>query len=164
MMNFPALGVAALVPLVMGFIWYGPLFKNPWMKSSGVTEEMIKNSNMALILGLTLVLSFLAAIFINTVVVHQMGVFSLFANEPGFADAASESRQCFDSIMNRVGDKHRSFGHGFFHGSIAGIFLAMTVVATNALFERKNFTYIAIHFGYWTLTFALMGAILAAWK
>jgi hypothetical protein len=34
--NFLTTAVAALIPLVIGFIWYGPLlFKKAWMKEVG---------------------------------------------------------------------------------------------------------------------------------
>ena len=34
-MNFNVLFLAALVPMIIGFVWYGPLFGNAWMKEMG---------------------------------------------------------------------------------------------------------------------------------
>ena len=49
-LNFLAILVAAIVPLFIGFIWYGPmLFQNAWMREAGMTEEKMKSSNMAVI-------------------------------------------------------------------------------------------------------------------
>lgn len=31
--------LAAASSLVIGFLWYGPLFGKAWMKESGMTEE-----------------------------------------------------------------------------------------------------------------------------
>jgi len=57
--NFLTTAIAALIPLIMGFIWYGPmLFQKAWMKEMGFTEESLKGGNMALIFGLSYVLNF----------------------------------------------------------------------------------------------------------
>ena len=45
-----------------------------------------------------------------------------------------------------------------------GLFLALPILGTNALFERKGFKYIAVNAGYWILTIALMGGLLCAWQ
>ena len=47
----------ALIPLVIGFIWYNPkVFGTIWMNEIGMTEEKAKQGNMAKIFGLTFVL------------------------------------------------------------------------------------------------------------
>ena len=61
--NFLIFALAALIPLIMGFIWYGPLlFQNAWMKQLGFTEESLKGGNMALIFILCYVFSFLMVV------------------------------------------------------------------------------------------------------
>jgi len=42
--NILAVLVAALLPMVIGSIWYGPLFGKKWMDLMGFTEESIKES------------------------------------------------------------------------------------------------------------------------
>ncbi len=55
--------------------------------------------------------------------------------------------------------------HGAFHGAlVGGLFMALPVLTTNALFEQKNFKYIAINAGYWIICLGLMGGIVAAWR
>ena len=56
-----------------------------------------------------------------------------------------------------------TFKHGALHGSMLGLFVALPVFATNALFEMKSFKYVAINAGYWIVTMALMGGIINAW-
>ena len=64
--NFLAILVAAITPLILGFLWYNPkLFGNAWMREEEMTEEKMKGGNMAIIFGLTLVLSFLLALFVQ---------------------------------------------------------------------------------------------------
>ena len=63
--NWLAILVGALVPMVMGFVWYNPnLFGNAWMRSIGKTEEELKaGGNMAVTMVLSLILSALLAFF-----------------------------------------------------------------------------------------------------
>jgi Protein of unknown function (DUF1761) len=52
--NYLALIVATLAKGVIGWLWYSPLmFLRPWMRLSGMTPELMKQSNMAL--GLVLI-------------------------------------------------------------------------------------------------------------
>jgi hypothetical protein len=41
-----------------------------------------------------------------------------------------------------------------------GLFFALPVLGTNALFQHKGFKYIVINVGYWIITLALMGAVI----
>ena len=46
-LNFPAILVAAVSALVVGFIWYNPkVFGNAWMEAAGLTEAQLKAGNM----------------------------------------------------------------------------------------------------------------------
>lgn len=159
--NFLTTAVAALAPLVMGFIWYGPmLFKKAWMKEMGFTEESLKGGNMALIFGLSYVLSFLMAFVLQTLVIHQFGAQSVLMGEPGFAEETGEAFTYFQDFMATYGDRFRTFGHGALHGTMIGLLIGLPIMGTNALFERKSLKYALINAGYWTVTLALMGGIL----
>ncbi|MCB0584147.1 MAG: DUF1761 domain-containing protein [Phaeodactylibacter sp.] len=165
MINIVALLVSALVPLVIGAIWYNPkVFGTAWMKVAEMTEEKMQSANMLAIFGVTYVLSFFLAAGLNSVVIHQGHVYSILLGEPGFGDPNSEIGMYFADFMEKFGDNYRTFRHGIIHGVIAGITLALPVLGINALFERKGFKYIAINTGYWIVTFALMGGIICAWK
>ena len=49
--NFLTLAIAAFIPLLVGFIWYGPfLFQKPLMKLLGHSEDSLKTTNLILIL------------------------------------------------------------------------------------------------------------------
>ena len=42
-MNMTAIIVASIIPLLIGFIYYHPkAFGNAWMKTTGLTEELLK--------------------------------------------------------------------------------------------------------------------------
>jgi hypothetical protein len=54
--------VAALASFILGGLWYSPvLFGKAWQRETGLTDEQLKNGNMARIFGLSFVLALLAA-------------------------------------------------------------------------------------------------------
>lgn len=157
--NFLAIVVAALSALVIGFIWYNPkTFGTAWMQAANMTEEKIKGANMAKIFGLALFFAFLLAFILNTIVIHQSGVVSLVGGDP------SKALPSYQSFMNDYGNAFRTFKHGVLHGVIAGIFIALPILGTNALFERKSAKYILINSGYWIVTLGVMGGIICGWQ
>ncbi|HQQ94572.1 MAG TPA: DUF1761 domain-containing protein [Bacteroidia bacterium] len=161
-MNLFAIACTALVPIILGFIWYHPrLFGKIWMREAGLLEEQIRNSNMLKILGLTLLLGFTLAFMMQVLVIHQSHIRSLFYLQP-INDPGTEAGALYKKIMDNYGQSYRTFKHGSFHGTILGFLVIVPVIAINALFERKSFKYIAVHAGYWILTFALMGGLISA--
>ena len=162
-MNIFVLLAAAVIPLLLGFIWYHPkVFGNAWMKASGMTEEKAKGANMALIFILVYVFSFLLAFAMCSMSIHQFHLYSLFYLQP-IEDPNTEAGALFKQVMDTYGSSYRTFKHGAFHGVIGGIVLALPVIAINAMFERKGFKYIAINVGYFILTFALMAGVVCAY-
>ena len=132
--NILAIVLAALIPMLMGFIYYHPkVFGNAWMQSLGLTEEDLKKGNMAVIFGVSLLMSFLLSMF-------------LLVN----VDGPGQEGQ-FDS-----------FKHGAFHGTLIGFMVAMPVLVTGGLFERKNFKNLAINTVYWVITISLMAGVIDA--
>ncbi len=66
--NYFAVLAAAIVAMVLGFVWYGPLFGKKWAKYVGVSEkEMMKGMPMAAVGGFVTVLisSFVLAHFVS---------------------------------------------------------------------------------------------------
>jgi uncharacterized protein DUF1761 len=162
--NWLAILVAAFVPMVLGFIWYNPkVFGTAWMKAAGMTEDKMKGGNMPLIFGLSFLFSVMLALILNGVTIHQSAIYSLLLNEPGFGDPDSDIGKYLAEFMSNYGNNFRTFGHGAFHGTVAGIFIILPVLATNAMFERKGFKYILINVGYWTVCLAIMGGIICGW-
>jgi hypothetical protein len=65
---------------------------------------------------------------------------------------------------NLKGDDYR-FTHGAFHAFfLLALFVALPLLATNAIFETKSWKYVAINAGYWIATLTIMGGIIAAWR
>ncbi len=153
--------IAALVPLVIGFIWYNPkVFGTAWMNACGFSKEDLKGGNMLKIFLLTFILSIMIAFSLNTIVIHQFGFFQSLMNEPNLMVEGTELNLYAKDYMERFGTNFRDFGHGALHGTIAGFFIVLPIIGINALFERRSFKYIAIHAGYWVICLALMGGII----
>ena len=151
--------LAALIPMIMGFIWYNPkTLGTAWMKAADMTEDKMKGANMALIFGLAYLLSVMLAMALIPITIHQSHLFSIFANDPAAKEPGSEMML----LLEKYGKDFRTFKHGAFHGTLAALFVSLPIIGTNALFERKSFKYVAINVGYWMLTMALMGGTVCA--
>ena len=115
-MNFYIFFIAALVPMILGSIWYGPLFGKAWMHQMGFTEESLKDTNMVKTLVICYILSVLIALALMPMVIHQMGTYSVLAGEPGFAEQSGAAYSYFENFVSTYGDRFRTFKHGAFHG------------------------------------------------
>jgi len=162
--NYIALGTAALIPLIFGAIWYhNNVFGKVWMRVADMTEEKIRNANMPLILGLTVFLSILLSLALYTIVIHQSHIYSILINEPALNNPDSELNIWIQDFMTRYGQNFKTFKHGTFHGFLASILLAAPVIGINALFERKNYKYFLVNWGFWALCMTVMGGIICAY-
>jgi len=139
--NWLAILVAAASTLVVGFLWYGPLFGKAWMRESGMTEEKVKSGNMPLIFGFSFIFGIVLAL--------SMYIETMIGGAPGEAHGQ---------------DPFITFKHGAFHGIIMGLFVLLPVLGTIALYERKSIKYVAIAVGYWTVSLAVVGGIVNVWQ
>lgn len=152
-MDFIALIVAALIPMIIGFIYYHKkVVGTAWMSVTEMTDEKAKEGNMPVIFIVSFILAIMLAFMMNNIVNHQNGVFSLFYGD--------DTNPLLQQIMDAKGDVFRTFKHGAIHGFMASLFFALPILATNALFEQKGWKYIWINEGYWTVTITLMGGLL----
>jgi hypothetical protein len=127
---FPQI-LAAFSAVAIGFIWYHPkVFGNTWMQVIGMTEEKAKQSNPLLTFGVTFAVALVLTIPLAYMVNHDP-------------------------------DGLRPCVHGMFHGGLHyGVMVALPVLVTNAMYERRDLKYMLINVGYWVVTMAVMGAIL----
>lgn len=157
--NFLALLAAAVSALIIGAIWYNPkVFGTAWMKAADMTEEKMQGANMAKIFILAFIFAFLLAFALQFITIHQTGALGMVGGDPSLA------KPSFEAFMADYGTAFRTFKHGALHGTIAGIFIALPILGTNALFERKGAKYIFINAGYWIVTMAIMGGIVCGWQ
>jgi len=157
--NFLALLVAAFSTLVVGFIWYNPkVFGTIWMKESGMTEEKIKGSNMLMTFVVSFIYAFLISFVLQYLTIHQTGALGMVGGDVNIA------KPSYAAFMADYGMAFRTFKHGALHGFMAGLFLALPLIGTNALYERRSFKYTLVTGGFWIVCFMIMGGIICAWK
>lgn len=161
MNSFVLVFLTALIPLLVGSLYYNPkTLANIWIKESGVDEERLKSGNMAMIFGLTYFYSLMLCFFLQSMVIHQFHINSIVMNEPGFGDASSQVMMDVKNFMDKYGNNFRTFGHGALHGVISSVFFVLPVVAINALFERRSWKYIMLHWGFWAISLLIMGGLI----
>lgn len=164
MMNWIVILLSGLIPMIIGFIYYSEkVAGRAWMNASGMTAEKIQGSNMAVILGVSLLFSLFLALGMYGLVVHQSHLYSLVQNQPNFMDPTSEAGSMVKAMMDKYGTNFRTFKHGALHGFIASVLLALPIIGMNALFERRGGKYIFIHWAYWAITFLIMGGVICQW-
>ena len=155
LVNLMSIPIAAVSALVIGAIWYNPkVFGNSWMRASGMTEEKMKSGKMGVIFGLSLVFAAMLSTVLMQLTNHQMGALSLVGGD------AANALPSYEAFMADYGTAYRDFGHGALHGFLFGLFGALPIIGTIALFERKSAKYIFINSGYWIVTLTVMGAII----
>ena len=130
--NWLSVLISSLIPIVIGFIYYHKyLFGKTWMKSLNINEEDLKKGNKVLIIGLSLIMSFLLSVFLIN-----------FNNSPG-----QEGE--FDTFV-----------HGAWHGFFVSFVVGMPIIFITGLFEIKKIKNLLINAIYWIITLAIMGGIL----
>lgn len=152
--------VVGLIPIIVGYVWYGPLFGKKWMSVNGFTPASLEGGNMPLILGLSFLFGSFIAAMLSGMVIHQGHIFQVMM--PEVAESGSAVQQQFNDLMAQYGGRFRDFNHGVVHGAFVGVLFTFPMIAINALFERRGWAYILIHAGYWLVCMMLMGGVLCA--
>lgn len=144
--NYWAVLVAALSSMVIGSLWYGPLFGKIWMEGMGWPtdkEGMAKmmaegKTQMPLLYGQQLILSLVMAF----VFAHVLWAFSV---APGM-----EGMSWFLSGLN-----------GGFWMWLGFVF---PLLYGTSLWSGKKFKYVSVELGYWLVLLLVMGWIISAWR
>lgn len=152
--------LSALIPLLVGFIYYHPkVFGKFWMRVAEVSEDKLKTGNFIGILIMTYVLGFLISALMMSMVIHQAHLYSIFADTPDAQNPATEVGRMFADLMAKYGGLFRTFKHGAFHGVLTALLFVTPIIGINAMFERRGFKYIMVHAGFWIISLALMGGL-----
>lgn len=145
--NFLALICAALIPMIMGFIYYHPsVMGSAWMKANGFTKESIGTGPKPVLYLIALLMSFLLAFFMWAWVTGAGGQDVMQVTDPN------------------DGHSYVTFGHGVVHGVIFTITVLLPVFVTMKIFEQRTWGWAFINIGYWSITVILMNGILSAWR
>jgi len=141
--NYLAIAVAALVPMILGALYYGPLFGKQWAESTGKTLKELEPNNMAVTYGLALLAAFLLAFYLKTNI------------ELTHKDVNDAGELVFGSF--------HTFKHGALHGAVSGFLGVIPVVISLSLFHKMSAKNIILNVVFWLLAMSLMGGIVDAW-
>ncbi len=146
-MNYFAIGISSLIPLITGFIYYHPkTMGSAWMKANGFTKESIGNGPKPIMFLVTLVTSFLLSMFFWAWVTGAGGV---------------ETSQVVDAID---GHSYVTFRHGIVHGIIFTLLVLLPIFVSMKIFEMRSWSWAFVNIGYWSITSILMCGLLSAWR
>jgi hypothetical protein len=63
--NWIAVIAAVIVQQIVGFLWYGALFQEPWMNAVGLTAADVESANMPVSMAVSFLASIAAAILLS---------------------------------------------------------------------------------------------------
>ncbi len=162
--NFIALAVSSIIPLLIGIVWYHPKFGGTtWMREAEISEEKMRNWNKLLIISNTIILGLFLSLGLYSMVIHQPHIYSAVMSDPSIKDPNSELSLWLQNFMSQYGQNFRTFKHGAFHGLVGSFLIALPIITINALLERKSFKYIMINWMFWAVCMIIMGGIISAY-
>jgi hypothetical protein len=137
--NYLAILACGVVAIIIGFVWYGPLFGKSWMKMAGIDkaspEEMAEGKKkMPMMAGI----QFVFALIMAYVMTHTLVFAMAYLGESGI------SAGLMTGFWNWLG------------------FVVPTTVGM-VLWEGKPVKYWFVVAGNWLVTMLVMGIILALW-
>jgi len=92
-------------------------------------------------------------------VIHQMGFYELFFTDIMMGKEAS--KLIVEEFLGKYGQKHRSFGHGVFHGAINAVVFCLPFVVMHTFLDKKESSVMKVHFTYWLVTSMIIGGLIS---
>lgn len=135
--NYLAIFVAALLSMVLGSLWYGPIFGRTWMKMMGMNKESMKgisSSEMGKLYGIQFIGSLLMAFVLSHALVFAKAYLGSTGVSAGFQTG----------FWNWLG-------------------FAAPVTLTTVLWEGKPWKLWLLNNGYYLTLLVMMGIVLSVW-
>ncbi len=128
--------IAGIIPMVLGALWYGPLFGSKWMELMGTSEEELRDGfNPLKSYGVTFVMSLVMAY----VLAHIL--------------------QAFDDAYALTG-----WAAGVKGGFFVWLGFVLTIGWQNVSFEGQNIGVYWLNMAYNLVALLAMGALLGVWR
>jgi len=136
--NYFAVLVSAISSMVIGFLWYGPIFGKIWASLQGWTSQMMDEQKAKGGMGKSYALMFIGSLLMSFVLSHAI---------------------VFASTYLKVAGVSAGLTAGFWNwlGFIAPVTLG------SVLWEGKSWKLWILNNGYYLVTLLVMGTILAVW-
>lgn len=133
--NYWAVLVAAVANMVIGSIWFGPMFSRTWMRLSGMTPEALERAK-AKGMASQYLLAFVGSLLMAFVLAHAFEFASTYMKVSGYPAGIST---------------------GFWNW--LGFIVPVTLGAV--LWEGKSWKYWFLNIGYYLISLVVMGMIIA---
>lgn len=140
--NYLAVLISTVAAVVLGFLWFGPLFGKAWMKEMGITDEQMQKAKTDPATKKSMMRSYLLVALGALISAYVMAHSLVFASY--YLDAAGPSAGFMAAFWNWLG------------------FTAPALMGS-VLWEGKSWKYWFIVAGYYLVSFGIMGVILALW-
>lgn len=136
--NYVSVLAAAISSVVLGFLWYGPLFGKPWMKIMGISKDSMTKAKMKG-MQMNYALMTLGSLVMAYVLAHSLVFAATFTQTSGYQA-------------------------GLMVGFWSWLGFVAPVEMGSQLWEGKPWKLFWIQGGYYLASLCIMGIILAVWK
>ncbi len=133
--NYYAVVGAAVAAIIIGTLWYGPLFQKPWMRMAGLTMEGMKAMKMSPLQAM------IGGAIVSLIMAYVLSHILVFAS--AYMQTSGVSAGLSSGFWSWL---------GFIVPVTAGVFL----------WEGKSWKLWALNAGYYLVSLLAMGAILGA--
>ncbi len=137
--NYWAILVAALANMVLGFVWYGPLFGKLWMSLMGMTKEHMDAAKAKGGMWKGYLLAFIGSLVMGYVLAHSLVFASAYLQAAGI-------------------------GAGLMVGFWSWLGFIAPVTLGSVLWEGKSWKLWFLMNAYYLLALLIMGSVLALWS
>jgi len=136
--NYLAVLAGAVSNMILGFLWYGPVFGKMWISLSGITDEKIKTAKDRS-MGMLYAFAFVGALVMSYVLAHSL----VFA-------------ETYFSI--------KGINAGLMTGFWSWLGFVAPVTLGTVLWDGKSWKLWVLNNSYYLVSLLVMGAILSLWK
>ncbi len=133
--NYLSVFIAAVAQMVVGFLWYGPVFGKKWMELSGISPEKMK-AGQSSGMGKSYAIMFIGSLLTSYILAHAL----IFAE--AYLQVSGLSAGLMVGALNWLG------------------FVAPVTVGA-VLWEGKPWMLWVLNSGFYLFSLLVMGAILA---
>lgn len=135
--NYLAVLAGGIVSMILGALWYGPLFSKQWIALSGITLEKMEEGKKKMVTGY--LITFIGALLMTYLFSHILAFAQSYMDKEGLMSGLST-------------------GFWIWIGFVAPVTLGST------LWEGKPWKLYFLNNGYNLIQLLLIGMILAIWK
>ncbi|MCG6168719.1 DUF1761 domain-containing protein [Leptospira sp. FAT2] len=139
--NYLAVLVAVVANVIIGWLWYGPIFGKAWMKEMGIPSDFVPNSkDMWKSMGIMVIGSFLTA-------------YVLFY-----------TTNVWRASSWNAGEDSPAYVYGFFSGFYTWLGFYVPMLLNDVAFEGRSWKFFGIGAGYNFLALQAVAMILSYWR